>query len=489
MRESKLTEHIFKKGKFITPFNSIMTTLLKEKSWSYGRIPEYLWLGLIINGGERSEQMEKCLNLLKRLNEIDDDNTLDLPKISSIFKMKKHNQVLFFSYMEEIQIMEHLKPLSVILSGQSQVFDYYLKGYSESIVERVQSLNSMLEILSSHQSNLSTDIRFLVIYNFSLSGKLIINSDSSFPSNLNDYPYLSHEDVEMRILRPNIRAMELAFVNLGEDEDDLNFIETFWKKISLLTECEEFYVSNTEESLLNLNMYKKYIHDILEYYNEIFKNTRPLDTKMLTLLGIATYSYKRLLELIDHNLEHTISGRTIVRSIIENYMMTKYLLMEETNHNDIWNDFQYYGIGQYKLIYERYAENKPTIENSHVKFKYINLIVSEFTSKEFIDMDTNYFGKGNIKSKFDSIGEGDLWRYFYDYDSQFEHGLWGAIRESSILKCDSPGHMYHGIPDVENLQQLPSVANDCVLIMNKHINLLRKIYTLPDFLAREDYYD
>ncbi|ENG7497226.1 hypothetical protein ABVE68_000590 [Listeria monocytogenes] len=96
MRESKLTEHIFKKGKFITPFNSIMTTLLKEKSWSYGRIPEYLWLGLIINGGERSEQMEKCLNLLKRLNEIDDDNTLDLPKISSIFKMKKHNQVLFF---------------------------------------------------------------------------------------------------------------------------------------------------------------------------------------------------------------------------------------------------------------------------------------------------------------------------------------------------------------------------------------------------------
>uniref|UniRef100_UPI004057B053 helix-turn-helix domain-containing protein n=1 Tax=Agathobacter sp. TaxID=2021311 RepID=UPI004057B053 len=34
-----------------------------------------------------------------------------------------------------------------------------------------------------------------------------------------------------------------------------------------------------------------------------------------------------------------------------------------------------------------------------------------------------------------------------DYDSSFEHGLWGAIRESSLLKCNNPAHKYHCLPE------------------------------------------
>lgn len=42
MEPSKLKDHVFKKGKFTTPFNSIMTPLSDDDSWSYGRLPEYL---------------------------------------------------------------------------------------------------------------------------------------------------------------------------------------------------------------------------------------------------------------------------------------------------------------------------------------------------------------------------------------------------------------------------------------------------------------
>ncbi|MFX3799865.1 DUF5677 domain-containing protein [Streptococcus suis] len=47
--------------------------------------------------------------------------------------------------------------------------------------------------------------------------------------------------------------------------------------------------------------------------------------------------------------------------------------------------------------------------------------MSEFQNKEFIDMDTIYFGNGNIRQKFKQVGEDDLYKFYYDYDSQFEH--------------------------------------------------------------------
>ena len=52
---SKLSDHQLKKGKFITPINSIpsMQELSDEKSWTYGRMPEYIWIGLICEAALR----------------------------------------------------------------------------------------------------------------------------------------------------------------------------------------------------------------------------------------------------------------------------------------------------------------------------------------------------------------------------------------------------------------------------------------------------
>ncbi len=74
---------------------------------------------------------------------------------------------------------------------------------------------------------------------------------------------------------------------------------------------------------------------------------------------------------------------------------------------------------------------------------YIEALVNEFKGEEFIDMDTKYFDKQNIRLKAEDVGEKNLYGLYYDYDSSFEHGLWGAIRESSLLKCNNPAHKYH----------------------------------------------
>lgn len=42
-------------------------------------------------------------------------------------------------------------------------------------------------------------------------------------------------------------------------------------------------------------------------------------------------------------------------------------------------------------------------------------------------MDTTYFDKKKIREKAIDVDEKDLFGLYYDYDSAFEHGLWGAI--------------------------------------------------------------
>src|SRR5699024_11307152 len=106
-----------------------------------------------------------------------------------------------------------------------------------------------------------------------------------------------------------------------------------------------------------------------------------------------------------------------------------------------------------------------------VYIKYSKNLISKYKNEEFNNINTKYFGSRNIRNKFKEIGEENLWKYYYDYDSIYEHGLWGAIRESSILKCSAPGHQYHGVPDIENIKKLPSVSLECMIIIN--INILQ----------------
>lgn len=48
VNHSTLEQHKFKKGKFITPFNDALGDKLQLSSWGSERLPEYLWIGLIL---------------------------------------------------------------------------------------------------------------------------------------------------------------------------------------------------------------------------------------------------------------------------------------------------------------------------------------------------------------------------------------------------------------------------------------------------------
>ena len=285
----------------------------------------------------------------------------------------------------------------------------------------------------------------------------------------------------MRSIRPTIRCLEMMILQF--EKTNLEYLQLFWRCISEMTECSTYSVEFPEETR-NISSYMENLYEIFSYLSELYISSSPLDEKMKVLLGITTYSYKRMKEAYEHNLFNSISGRSCVRILIENYIMIKYLAKNESSHENIWKDYQLYGLGQYKLILARSRENSVSKE-SHFDAMYIEALINDFKGEEFIDMDTKYFDKHNIRLKAEVVDEKILYGLYYDYDSAFEHGLWGAIRESSLLKCDNPAHKYHCVPDIDDINRLKTVLPDCIMIMNKTINFLDELYGIPEELLNE----
>lgn len=480
MEHSKLSDHKFSKGKFTTPFNEIVDEIEAENSWFYGRLPEYIWLIIIIDKYGHIEGLNICLKILHRLHEI--NPLLESIELSIILQMSENQQNDLFNYIKINTSNNIFESLTVIFTYNN--YPVFINNFytSKNIKKRAELVESILSKASNHQSEIATDVRYLVLFFKSLIQKLVLPKEMII--SLNEYPYIPHSEIRMRKIRPEIRAAELMILTFNKNDFKKKYLALFWGVVSKVSECKlykvNFGIDNSDKS-----EYISSIKNSLSFYCELFTSTYPLDNKMLVLLSQTTYSFKRLSELVEHNLYNSISGRNTVRVMAENLIMMKFLLMHEKGKTDIWKEFQYYGIGKYKLIYERYLEYGKEIPNSHIPFSYLDALVNEYKDKEFIDMDTSYFDKKSIREKAMLVQEKELYDLYYEYDTVFEHGLWGAIRESSLLKCDNSAHQYHCVPDIEGAQALSNVWFDCQKIMNSTINIIESIYGSNRILDKE----
>lgn len=477
---SGLSDHKLKKGKFITPFNDGLGEMASFSSWSTDRLPEYLWLGFVLKHYGRKEGLLKCQQILHWLTR--EHKEISVPNWSEILELNSHSQCIFYDYVVTIIEPSILSPLTIIYHySKHPEFSKYFFDSDLSVEERHEQLIGVLKDYYFQQSYGATDLKYLIIYFFIAKKNLVIGK-SGIEASVLKYSSLEHSDQEMRIIRPTIRSLEIAFQSTLVINEA--FTKLFWSEVSKMSDCELKAIKFPIEEY-DAGNYMDSIQKAIRYLSELLKADNPLDNKMLVLLGIATYSYKCILEVVNHDLYNTIVARSSIRIVIENYIMMKYLIKNESSHKDIWTEYQYYGIGLYKLVLAKSRDTERNLLKSHVEYKYLDVLVNEYIMEEYIDMDTSYFDKQGIREKAISVDERELFGLFYDYDSSYAHGLWGAIRESSLLKCDSPAHQFHCVPDYENSQNLKSVWHDCVYVMNNTIHLISNIYPLPQELLDE----
>lgn len=475
MEKLKLENYKMKKGVLVAPFSELPG--LRLGNWTYQRLPSFFWFALILKEYDHSDGLEICGKIIKYIH---DTHKLEFPLFSEILKLDETQQVDIFMYVNTLVEPKVLYPLTLIFSYSK--YPFFAKHFYDTDlnIDRKKVLMELIKDTYDNQSELSSDLRFLIIWSAVVANKVKFMRGLSITEALTNYPYTPHSDDNMRLWRPSVRATELGLQDIIRYDSDFNMV--FWKEMSEMTQCELFVFhyeekENFDEEKLYVDKCKK----IAEYYNGLFQNFHPLDSKMEVLISIYGYSYKRMLELVEHNLFNQISGRSIVRNIIENFIMIKYLVLEETNHPNIWKEFVSYGLGQLKLILLKYKDkSRSTPVDSHFNVDYIESILDSETDEKFLNLDTRYFDKKNIREKAISVDEKDLFDFYYDYDSQYEHGLWGAIRESISVSCNTATHQYHHTIDYENKQNLSSVWNDCKKVMDKTIIYLNSIYPLPE---------
>lgn len=482
---SKLQDHEFKKGKFVSPFNKALGEKGKLQSWFHERLPEYVWLALILERYGRKDGFKKTFQIIQKLVEL--FPTVKRPSWFSILKLQGDEQLKFYGELEKIIDKKILSPLTIVHQhSEFPVFVDFFLSHSQTPKERTDILIDILRKAASHQSDFATDLRYIALAHFVFSGSMQLPKENV--DALIKYPELEHEDEQMRSIRPMIRSSEMvvkmaesmnAQGELNEAPDEIMY--AFWDTISRCAECELFVIKRGSETS-DTDVYMAHLQEVFRYLADLFSATKPLDSKMLVLLGLSTYAYKRMHEVYAHDLYTAISSRSAVRCMIECFIMLKYLILIENDHKDIWGEYQYYGIGLTKLVVSRARDSSWDLSKSHVDSKYLDIIVNDYMNEEFINMDTSYFDKKNIREKAKLVDEKELYGLYYDYDSHFEHGLWGAIRESSLIACDSPAHQYHCVPDVLAAQHLPSVWHDCRLVMGKILAFLNEQYPIPSSL-------
>lgn len=476
---SKLSDHHKVKGILYTPWNDIENRTgikLESTNWVHNELPEYYWLGLILDYYGRKDGLQKAGEVINYLA-----NTLKTktPRLSEILSLPEDKQKQLFTFCKYVMGKNVLVPLTIFHTVyDAPIFaeEYYSSEFT--VKERFDKINSVLKQAHTHNTNFATDIRFLIVWFTVVSGKLCIIKGSPVANAILEYPVTDHEDEKMKMYRPSIRSTSGTLVMMNEKNE--LYINSFWGKVASMKDCELFMLnyapqSDIEQIKIDVDEFQQYI----EYYARLVQ-LEPFNDKLLVLVGISNYSLKRLRELVDHDLYNTATGRSIIRVIIEDYINMKALLLSEAKETNIWKSFQEYGEGAYKKIALKHEEYKETgnFDNSHVNYDYVNLLSKEFIQEDFLNIDIRIFG-GDTRSKAKDVGEEELFYSYYDYDSQYEHGLWGAIRECSLLKCNVPAHGFHNIVDYEGKQLLPSVWNDCKTVMLKTINILADTFGVP----------
>lgn len=476
MQKPKLSEHKKVGDTLETPLLAgKMGQVLQLSSWSRNSLPEYLWIALIFDKYGR----EDGLHIFSKILEECKRYKLYESKFSLITKLSKKMQEKFYEILDKYVGKEVLSPLTMVVEAdRCPLFYLHYVNPSISITEKVETVIRVVKSNMRLHDNESTDVCYIALWFVAISGKLALGSNVSVIGNaLTEYHRCKHTDEVMRMYRPSIRATFQAISQIDRNEE---FCKNFWTNLASITPCNPLVLQFEKKG----EQFMQYYYDakkVIEYI-QATNEDKKLDKRFEVCMGITMYIFKLYCEIVENNLFCKISGRIIFRTMVESYFNLKYLIIKEGDEPRIYEMFQEYGRGKYKLVMSKLREEKfHTEEVSHMSKNVMEAYVNEDKDENFLNISLNYFNKQNLRQKAQCIGEEELYEIYYEYDTNFVHGFWGAIREAAMLICDNPAHLYHTVPDYSNEQMLYSVEDDCNMVMRKLFDLLSNIIELPDF--------
>jgi len=476
LNKSKIEDHKRVKKDLITPWNFYLGDKLELRSWYKERCPEYLWIVGIIKKYGRKQGLLICYRIIEYI--VNNSIQLDSLALSNIIKLKNFKLYHFINSLIDKEIFDSF----CIVSNNNKLFRenfYLLKNTNNYRIKRIKEYMSMAQ---NGNSEIATDVKFVIVWYLAHKGTLKFITGMKIVDALAEYYYLDHSDEKMKLYRSLIRSTEANSSMIYQDKE---YVEYFWNTVGSISKCDLSYIDYQEVNTMDmkeyLNILKKEITLLVNEHSNEYTNN-----KFSVITSTFVYCLKLINEIVENDLYFGISARLIIRTIMDCYVNIKHLIMMENENKKVWDEFIEYGLGKYKLINLK-ARTNNNEQFTHVTFPVIEAFVNDEKDEEFLNIELGNFKKSDMRAKFEKVGEKELYDFIYDYDVQFSHGHWGAIRESATTICSNPLHENHFLADTDFVTKCSSIKSDLIRIMNRFVCLINENYSEFDIKELKKY--
>ena len=470
-----ITKHSRKGKVLIPPMLGIPN--VNFSSWVNDRLPEMVWAALLLTNDNivRNEALDVFRQVGKFVSKNSDNGILPEITITGLSKFPGDKLLeLLVSITAKEKQRKALLPLLLFDSlPAKEIWVRALSSENEEI--HWEPLAHAVAKTLDHQSQEATDCRWLRVYCMMLGGKLKLPSEELIKE---IYYYPNYGD--MRKVRPSIRASEGAFNMLEEKHD--NWPISFWKECYEKTPCIPL---NIKPNYRFKSDTKKILQILADIYTNLvdhsFNTSKQTDINPRhdTIFGTAFFTLLLLRELLKADNRISISGRLILRTIVECYITLFYLIKKDDE--ELWKSYRVFGTGQAKLSWLKYddMEKKPEF----IDLDMLKNFANEDMWLEYVQINLGHWEKSNLRKMSEDCGVKDVYDKYYSWTSTYTHGHWGAIRETAFDTCGNPLHRLHRIPSLKAPNH-PDVVPDALQLINEMMNKVSDYY--PDFKCRFD---
>ena len=466
---SRISDHKLKGKTLIPGFADIPN--MRLSSWRNERLPELLWACLLASCTDRLAALSTFRQVV---NYIVDKIPQAPGKIThtGLSELEEHRQRDIISIITGTK--ENKKVLrSLLLFESLPARDQWVRFLpSEGKIDVSPLLQGVARTLD-HQSQQSTDCRWLRIMPFLLAGKLKMH-DKETIEGLSYYPNRG----DMRKVRPTIRAME-GVLSLMDQQGTPEWPQRFWDEALRKTECYSL-PSTYPQNQLTLGTTLTRINEVHQAVCQHMKETTTttaIDAKHDTTFGLALYSLTILNEVLRVGNSSAVLGREGLRTLLECCITLGYLVNK--NDESLWQTYRVYGVGQAKLAFIKLDELDQA--PYYVDKNTLQQLANEDMWQEYLSIDLGHWNDTDLRKMSIVANMKDAYDKFYPWTSSFAHGHWGSVRDTVFETCGNPLHRLHRIPK-EQPTMLPDVIPDTCYLVDRTLELLSIVY--PTFNLR-----
>lgn len=471
---SSLHHHHRDKSRLIPPLNRLPGGGMAHISWVDGRLAELMWACLVITVIPRDRALALFRMIATRAHDYRDlEETADWRLYHSQFPFIAEQ--FFYDIVQVVmtdpQGKEALRPLLLIDCLPAKEKWESMIGENPTD-EDWQTLGKAVMACIDHQSQESTDVRWLsLMFKFALGRVFLPENMKEKGEQIVNYP----NQGDMRSVRPSIRSMEMMD-NMSSDGTPYvtDFPYQFWKECLNKTEC--LPVDRPRNNTISFDRENTYIsiRDVqITLINSWFEtlSTTGIDSRHDAAFGLCFYAIALCVELLHGSNPVGITGRLLLRSIVEARIVLRYLVVKDTQ--ELWSRYRKFGVGQAKLASLKLdeADDRP----SFISQEILDALINEDYYEEFVDIELGHWCGLDTRKMSEESGSKDDYDKYYGWTSSFAHAHWASIRDTTMMLCANPLHRLHRIPRVGH-QVIESCAPDAVSTINKMVNDLQSLY-------------